>query len=414
MKTSLKFSLGILILVALPMWGALLLVPGKPDRLTFTPGEFADLPGWNDGEVAGALAALEKTCAKLRSLPPGRSLPGADIGGTAGDWIGVCDLLPTGDGVSEAAARHYFENNFQPLAVSIGDRSTGTFTGYYEPLLKGSPVKTDEYSTPILGKPDDLVMVDLGQFRDDLKGRRVAGSVQNGRLVPYADRATIADGALADRAQPLLYVDSPVDAFFLHIQGSGRVRMPDGRLQMVGYAAQNGHAYTSVGRVLIQSGAIARENMSMQAIRSWFQANPDRAHDIMNKNRSYVFFRFLEGTDGPYGSANVPLTAGHSLAVDRSHLSLHTPMWLAATYPDPDRAFAPSDKKDADSSGQLPLRRMMVAQDTGGAIAGEIRGDVFWGFGDRAEEIAGRMANQGSYWVLLPKPLAAQKTANAG
>jgi membrane-bound lytic murein transglycosylase A len=389
--------IGIIALLALPLLVALfLLMAKKPEGLHFRAVSYAELPGWNADDLHQALPALRKSCDSMRRQPDDRTLPGARIAGTMGDWAEVCAFILSAG--PESDLRGFFEGAFQPLEVSLGGETAGMFTGYYETLLKGSMTMSERYNVPLHVKPPELVSVDLGAFRSDLKGRRIAGRVQGDRLVPYYDREQIVGGALDDRALELLWVDDPVDAFFLHIQGSGRVLMEDGRLVRVGYASQNGHAYTAIGRQLFAEGEIPREKMSMQAIRAWLEANPGRVDELLNSNSSYVFFRLLEDGDGPFGSANVALTAGRSLAVDMSHLALHVPVWLAATYPDP-------LGREGES---LPLERLMVAQDTGGAIRGEIRGDVFWGFGAEAEEIAGRMANAGRYWLLLPKPLAAR------
>ena len=203
--------------------------------------------------------------------------------------------------------------------------------------------------------------------------------------MPFHDRAAIDAGALDGDNLAVVWVDDPVDAFFLHIQGSGRIALADGSELRVGYAAQNGHAYTAVGLILIDDGEVTREAMSMQAIRTWLAANPDRARDLMNRNRSYVFFAVLDG-DGPLGSEGVALTPGRSLAVDRRFLPMSVPLWLDSTLP-----------------GEQPLRRLMIAQDTGGAIRGPVRGDVFWGYGEDAADIAGRMKSRGRYYLLLPR-----------
>ncbi|WP_417459369.1 murein transglycosylase A [Kordiimonas sp.] len=387
--------LGLIVLLALPVVVALLLMSRKPDGLHFRAVPYAALPGWHEDNVAGALPALRKSCESIKKQPSARGLPGSTVGGTMGDWTAVCETILGLSATDDI--RGFFEAEFQPIEVTLGGEAMGMFTGYYETLLKGSESQSTTYHVPLHVKPPELVSVDLGAFRSDLKGRRIAGKVKGDRLVPYADREAITSGALAGRDLELLWVDDPVDAFFLHIQGSGRVLMDDGRLVRVGYAGQNGHTYTAIGRQLIAEGEVPREKMSMQAIRTWLAENPDKADALLDTNASYIFFRLLEDGDGPFGSANVALTAGRSLAVDRNHLALHVPVWLSASYPDP-----------ANREGEpLPLNRLMVAQDTGGAIRGEIRGDVFWGFGDEAEEIAGRMANRGRYWLLLPKPLAA-------
>ena len=387
-----------LILIGGSVWLALSFLE-KPDSkdkgLLFQKTSFTDIAIWTEIDTAGTVTAFQKSCTAILRMPPARPMPGAKIAGTAGGWHAACSALEGIRGDTQSA-KAYFEKYFQPYAVIAANGDTGKFTGYYEPVLRGSFEKKDTYQIPLLARPDDLVMVDLGAFRSDLKGRRIAGSVVGGRLQPYASRTEIEKGTLDSRAMPIVYVDSAIDAFFLHIQGSGRVRMEDGSLLRVGYHAQNGHPYTSIGRYMRDMGYLSPDNISMQSIRAWLQDNPDKVSEVLHKNRSYVFFRKQEGSDGPFGSAGVALTPGYSLAVDRVHLAMHLPIILSSSHPDPaDRAGMPH-----------ALNRLMIAQDTGGAIRGEIRGDVFWGHGNRAEEIAGRMANQGKYWILLPKTIA--------
>ena len=236
---------------------------------------------------------------------------------------------------------------------------------------------------PLYTQPRDLVMVDLGRFRDDLRGRRVAGRVRGGSLDVYDDRQAIAAGSLAGRGLEIVWVDDAVDAFFLHIQGSGRIELDDGSVLRVGYSAQNGHSYHAIGRTLIDLGEMELAEVSLQSIDAWLRANPDRAAEVMATNPSYVFFREIRG-EGPVGAQGVALTTERSLAVDRLHLPLGVPVWLDAMVP----AAAP----------EAPDERrqwLLVAQDTGGAIRGAVRGDVYWGSGERAKSIAGRMAHRG-------------------
>ncbi len=384
----------VILLIALPLLVALFILDHREPGLNFSRASFADLPGWKEDTLLDALPALQKSCDKVRQIPVKRRMPGAKIGGTYGDWIEACVAI--GTVTDRASLEKALREHFTPLEVSAGSNPEGIFTGYYEALLHGSLQKTERFDVPLHRRPDELVMVDLGAFRPSLKGQRIAGSVKNGRLVPYASRKAIEEGALEDRALEILWVDSAVDAYFLHVQGSGRVKMPDGSFYGIGYAAQNGHANRLIGRKLIEMGAIARKDMSGQAIRQWLADNPEQMMDVLKTDPSYVFFRPLKNGDGPYGSANVVLTAGRSLAIDRKHLPLHAPVWLSASHPDPNNV----------DIAEVPLNRLVVAQDTGGAINGEIRGDVFWGFGNDAEEIAGRMANKGRYWLLLPNKLA--------
>lgn len=368
------------------------------DRLVLRPAAYADLTGWGEDAQAKALAAFVTSCAKLLTLPDDRLLGGDGYGGRAADWRVACEtaaMLPPDD---SAVARAYFEQFFAPVEVRNNRATEGLFTGYYEPGLNGSRRRQGPYQVPLYLKPPDLVMVDLGRFREDLKGRRIAGRVVDGVLAPYPDRAAIQAGVLDGHALELLWVDDAVDAFFLQIQGSGRVRLDDGTVVRVGYAAQNGHPYVAIGRELIDRGAVPREQMSMQAIRDWLVQNPDQAAELFAVNPSFVFFREL-GAEGPLGAQGVTLTPERSLAVDRKWHALGVPVWLDAAAP------------GADGAAERSLRRLMVAQDTGGAIRGPVRGDVFWGHGEEATLVAGGMKHPGRMWLLLPKPLALRLAA---
>ena len=363
------------------------------DRLVLEPAQFTDLTGWEQDAMAEALPALLLSCRRISRLPDEAEMGGAGFAGKAGDWKPVCAAaarVPAGD---SRAARAFFETHLQPAAVTNNGRALGLFTGYYEPLLHGSRRRNGKYTVPLYIRPPELVMVDLGDFREELKGQRIAGKVVDGTLEPYPGRREIDEGALAGRKLELVWVNDPVDAFFLHIQGSGRVRLAEGGEMRVGYAAQNGHPYFAIGRDLIERGALKREEVSMQSIRQWLEEHPEEAEEVMQKNASYVFFQAIEGK-GPLGAEGVPLTAGRSLAVDRKYFPLGLPLWLAASLP-PAAEGQPGRK----------LRRVMVAQDTGGAIRGPVRGDVFWGHGEEAAELAGKMKHRGRMWVLLPKTL---------
>ncbi len=244
----------------------------------------------------------------------------------------MCDRVATIVPGNDAAARALFADLLRPVAVSNrGDRE-GLFTGYYEPTLRGSRVEGGDFTVPLYVRPPELVSVDLGRFRADLKGKRIAGKVADGALVPYLDRTAIDEGALAGRELELVWVDDPVDAFFLEIQGSGRIQLEDGSEMRVGYAGQNGFVYTAIGRELIRRGALTREQMSMETIREWLAANPDEAREVMRTNASYVFFRELTG-DGPVGSLGVALTPERSLAVDPLFVPLGVPVWIDTTIP---------------------------------------------------------------------------------
>ncbi|WP_085555549.1 murein transglycosylase A [Azospirillum agricola] len=361
--------------------------PPPPEALTLTPVAFVDLPGWNADRLSEALPALAKSCGRFAALPVDRAVGPAGVGGRVGDWREPCARLATVPAGDDAAARAVFESHFIPYAAANNDDRKGLFTGYYEIELEGSRSPDPVHATPLYRRPDDLVMVDLGEFAERWKGERTAGRVVDGRLKPFEDRAAIEAGALRGKGLELVWVKDPVAAFFLHIQGSGRVRLPDGTEMRVGYAGQNGHKYVAIGKELIDRGALKREEVSLQTIRAWLLANPGEAAAVMNKNPSYVFFQTLKG-DGPNGAQGVALTPGRSLAVDSKFLPYGVPVWLDA-----------QDPLDATQ----PLRRLLIAQDTGGAIRGPVRGDVFWGHGEEAERKAGVMKSPGGYFILLPK-----------
>lgn len=361
----------------------------KPLRLA--PVSYAMVPGWSGGDPRGALKAFCRSCTALLRKNPLNAMGGAGYAGTIGDWLPACRAAaPTGNVM---AARRFFESWFAPLAVNDHSEA-GLFTGYYEPQLKASHTQHGAYRAPIYGVPDDLITVDLGLFKDDLAGQHIAGMIEARTLVPYPERAVINAKGLP-HAKVLAWSDDPVAVFFLHIQGSGRALLDDGKSVRIVYAAQNGRPYTPIGRTLLREGAMTREDMSMQGIRAWLKAHPDEARRVMESDASYVFFEEKPLGDpavGANGSEGVPLTPGASLAVDRSIHPLGAPVWLALD----------------EHSTALPRRRLMIAQDTGGAIKGVVRGDVFFGFGEKAEWNAGHMKAGGAMFVLLPKALARQ------
>ena len=342
--------------------------------LVLRPARFTDLPDWYADQHNAALSALQRSCAKPAALN-GQAIGASGLFGTSGQWQQICtnSYRIAGDARS---ARVFFEEWFVPYRISNGSGDRGLFTGYYEPILRGSWRRSATYRVPLFLPPPEL----------DAALARV-----NGRGVTLASRAQIEAGALSRRGLELMWVDDPVDAFFLHIQGSGQVQMPDGSHIRVGYAGQNGHGYVSIGAELIRRGEIAREDMSMQAIRNWLADHPDQARELMAINPSFVFFRIIDG-EGPIGAQGVPLTPGRSIAVDKSVLPYGVPVWLDTTDP---------------LSPGAPLRRLVVTQDTGGAIKGSIRGDLFWGAGEYAAAAAGLMKQDGRWFVLLPKAAAA-------
>lgn len=346
--------------------------PTEPQRV-LTPVDFSELFGWQADNINEALPALRRSCGKIAQKA---------------EWSQPCSALGNLNDNDPETARRYFETWFRPYAVSDNGNAAGLFTGYYEAELHGSLLRYGQYQTPLYAKPGDLITVDLADFSPDWKGKRITGKVVNHKLKPYDDRSEIVKGSLTNRAQIIAWVDDPVAAFFLAVQGSGRINLDTGDVMRVGYDGANGQDYVSIGRQLAESGDLPRP-VTMQSIREWMKVHPGRADEVMNMNPSYVFFRILQG-EGPIGAEDVALTPRRSLAVDPRYVALGTPVWL-----------------DSSDGNNQALQRLMIAQDTGGAIKGVVRGDFFWGFGPEAEAKAGPMQSKGRYYVLLPKSVTA-------
>jgi membrane-bound lytic murein transglycosylase A len=343
------------------------------ESAAFVTARFADLPGWKNDDHASALAAFVRGCEALAAREA---------------WRAACTAARKVPAANPAAARRFFEAQFRPYrALNEHGGDEGLITGYYEPLLHGSRKASSRYRFPLYGVPDDLLVVDLSQLHPELKGRRVRGRLEGRRVVPYYSRAQIESKPAPFNAKILYWVDDPIDLFFLQVQGSGQIRLDSGERVRIGYGDQNGHPYRSIGRFLIDRGELAPDKASMQAIKEWARQNPDKLPEVLQHNASYVFFRELASDlPGPLGGLGVPISAGRSLAVDPHHVPLGAPVYLATTWP----------------NTQRPLQRLVMAQDTGSAIRGPIRGDYFWGFGDQAGVQAGRMRQSGRMWVLLP------------
>jgi membrane-bound lytic murein transglycosylase A len=360
-------------------------IPPPAPHASFAPASYADLPGWDADRVQDAWPAFLVGCKALAANARLRAT-----------WHRVCEAGSTVDSRDSAAVRRFLETNLRPYRVSDGSGGdTGLVSGYYEPLLRGSRTQTAEFDVPLYATPDDLLVVDLAELYPELKGKRMRGRVEGRRVVPYWARAGIDAGKVVGHAQPLAFVSDPVEAFFLEIQGSGRIAMDDGAIVRLGYADQNGHPYRAIARVLIDRGELAPERASMQAIADWGRSHPAELPALLAENPSYVFFREMPAAppgslealiDGPTGSLGVPLLARRAVAIDAREIPLGAPLFLATTRPLSDE----------------PLQRLVMAQDTGGAIRGPIRVDYFWGFGPDAGREAGRMRQQGRVWVLWP------------
>jgi membrane-bound lytic murein transglycosylase A len=344
------------------------------------PVEWSSLQSWTSDNQSDVWDGFLKSCQKLRH----------------GQWQGVCLLAKSSGDLSDAEVRDFFESNFDVRPVyAEGGESEGLITGYYEPLLKGSWDRSEEFRYPLYGVPKDLLIIDLGRIYPQLKNLRLRGKLDGNKVVPYYDRARLDDDQDLLQGMEILWVNSLVDQFFLHVQGSGRIQLTDGSTVAVGYAGQNGHPYQSIGRVLIEMGELDKEDVTLFTIKDWLKSNPTRMNEVLSKNPSYIFFELKDAqADGPVGSLNVALTPERSIAVDRNVIPLGAPVWLQTTLP---------------NAQQSPLNKLMLAQDTGGAIKGHIRADVFWGRGDEAEKMAGLMKQQGELFVLLPKGYSIKK-----
>nr|VFK24536.1 MAG: membrane-bound lytic murein transglycosylase A [Candidatus Kentron sp. LFY] len=414
-RTDFRMILGnvVALMVAALLLGACARMPAPPSpsppspRFTLHPVTYGELPGWESDHHGEILPVFLRSCEKIVGYPPTRDFGPRVEMGKVDHWISLCQEAGRIDPGDKGQVRHFLERGFTPYAVGVGDRGdhrgddgwTGLFTGYYEPELRGSLQADARFRYPILARPDDLISVDLGHLDDKRRNRRIVGRISEGRLVPYYDRAEIEAGALAGRGLEILWLDDPTDAFFLHIQGSGRALLPDGSYLRLGYAGQNGRPYTAIGRKLVASGEMALEEVSMPTVRMWIEANPASGAELMRSNRAYVFFRIrkpdvrIDGQfDGPIGAQGVVLTPRRSLAVDPDYIPLGTPLWLVTL--------------DPGSDPSRPLRRLVIAQDTGSAIRGAVRGDLFWGSGKKAGDKAGIMREQGHYYLLLPRTAA--------
>lgn len=349
--------------------------PLKPAEL-YRPTTFAALPGWAQDDLRQAWLAFMASCEVLVRKP---------------DWKEPCTLARDVNAADEKAVRLFFESFFVPNQVINPDGTEqGMMTGYYEPLLRGARKRGGPYQTALYRAPEDLLTIDIASLYPELKGMRLRGKLVDNKVVPYPARAELErSGALVGRE--LLWVDDAIEAFFLQVQGSGRVQLTDSNETVrVAYADQNGHPYKSIGRYLVDKGELTLAQASMQGIKAWVAAHPARKQELLNANPSYVFFKeekLPDPSKGPKGALGVPLTPRRSIAIDAQFLPLGAPVFLSTTQP----------------NSEIPMQRLMLAQDTGGAIRGAVRADYFWGFGQEAAESAGRMRQTGRMWVLLPK-----------
>lgn len=351
------------------------------------PGAWNDLPNWKQDDLKAAWPAWLQSCSVIQRQSA---------------WREVCAEAAKLSNPSADQIRAYFQNRFLPYQLLPGaDNASqeGLVTGYYEPLLRGSRTLTPKYRYPLRTPPEDLLVVDLGSVYPELKSLRLRGRLDGNKVVPYYTRGDIEAGRTPAPGRELAWVDDPVELFFLQVQGSGRIQLDSGELMRVGYADQNGHPYRSIGKWLVERGELTLDKASMQGIKDWAREHPEQLPELLAANPSYVFFRELTTQDvGPIGALGVPLTPERSIAIDPRSTPLGAPVWLATSRPNSAEA----------------LNRLMLAQDTGGAIRGNVRADFFWGFGDEAGKLAGAMKQKGRMWLLLPKTYPLLATGSSG
>jgi membrane-bound lytic murein transglycosylase A len=356
----------------------------------YIPLSFADIPEWTEDDQLAAYKAFRTSCRPI-AIQPSQPTDDKALGTSLRD---PCRLARETDITDAATARVFFERHFVPLQISRLGEGDGFVTGYYEPILEGSPTQTDVFKVPVYRRPSNLFVRGYSQDAPNLPNKGpVYRKIGRRKLVPYYDRAEIEDGAIAGRGLEICWLKDQTDLLFAQIQGSARIRLEDGATVRINYDAHNGYPYTAVGRVLIDRGIIPKDQMSMQKIREWMEQNPDAAKDVRRQNRSYVFFREvqLSDKDEPVGAQGVPLTPGRSIAVDNSLHVYGTPFFIEGELP-------------IDSAqSKTPFHRLMIAQDTGSAIVGPARADLYFGAGADAGKVSGRLKHAMHFVMLVPK-----------
>ncbi len=358
--------------------------PSETNNDNLVKTSFSKLPNWPEANLSPGLFAFQKACKRfsLKKASSKVSKAWKELG-TNGEWASICKQAQS---VDASNAKEFIEKHFRVFEVK-NPANEGLFTGYFEPEFEGSRRQSQRYQHPLYKLPGDVIMANLGDFEKALGDKLIYGQLKGKTFKPYYSRAEIADGALQGKGLELVWLADPVDGFFIEIQGSGRIKLAEGGWMRIGYAGKNGRPYRAIGRDLIEMGEIPAEKMSMSAIRNWLSANSSRSQSVMNKNPSYIFFKERHG-DGPIGAAGTALTPGYSLAVDPSFIPLGGLVYLDAEHPD---------------ESQPRIQRLVAAEDTGSAIKGAQRGDLFWGTGSAAGKNAGHMASKGRYYLLSPK-----------
>jgi len=366
--------------------------PPAHDQLSLTRVTFADLPGWADDRHGEAVVAFLRSCEKLAELGDDDPVGYDGHGGQARSWRHACAAARKLKPNDHAAAKAMFEAEFVPFAAAGKRGVEGKLTGYNVTEIHASRKRDGKYRFPVLGRPKDLVMIDLSKFENDSHGRRIWGRIDpSGDLVPFYTRQEIRQGAIDGRGLEIMYVDDPVDLLFAHIEGSAKAKMDVGPDVWLEFSGKNGRAYRGVGGVLKRMGALAAPgSRTMQGIRAWFDAHPTRFNEVADQVQSYVFFA-ESPRPGAVGSQKVILTPERSMAIDRAFIAQSTPIWVETRTPIPGQ----------NSAG--PWTHLLIAQDTGAGIVGAVRGDIYWGDDSVAAERGGKMGGLGKYWLLLPK-----------
>ncbi|RUW28810.1 MULTISPECIES: murein transglycosylase A [unclassified Mesorhizobium] len=357
---------------------------------TFSEKSFGDLPGWDEDDHLAAFAAFRRSAFHVLTKPYRTGSLGIDFNAFAGAYAEARSVSPA----NRSQARSFFERHFVPVLVPADNGGAGLVTGFYEPQVEASPVRTERFVVPLLSRPADLIDIDDKNRPAGMDPYLAFGRDTPAGPVEYPDRGAIERGALSGRNLEIAWLADKVDVFFIHVQGAARLKMTDGRLCRVTYAAKSGQRFTGPGKILSEIGEIPIAKVTMQSIRAWFKAHPDRVDEILWQNRSYIFFREAPVDDpalGPVAAAKVPLTPGRSVAVDRLLHTFGTPFYI--------------DAPTLTAFDGNPFRRLMIAQDTGSAITGPARGDLFAGSGDAAGEIAGVVRNAADFYALVPRGL---------
>lgn len=372
-----------------------LAIPG----VQYNPVAWNDLPGWTTDDQFAAFKTFRVSCAPILARKPSKL---SDTSNKSSDKFlgdslrGPCHVAREAKVKDAATARAFFEKEFAPVMISRLGEDAGFVTGYYEPIVEGSRTKTDVYTIPVYRRPSNLFVRGYSQASPSLPNKGdVFRKIGRRKLVPYYDRGQIEDGAIAGRGLEIVWLKNQTDLLFIQIQGSARIKLADGSMVRINYDSHNGFPYTPIGRVLIERNIIPRDQMSMQRIREYMEQNPGAADELRRQNRSYIFFREvpLKADDEAVGAQGVPLTAGRSIAVDKALHVYGTPFYIDGDLP---------IEKDTSNT---PFRRLMVAQDTGSAIVGPARADLYFGAGVEAGKIAGRIKDAARFTMLLPKAL---------